>query len=188
MKLIIGLGNPGAQYEKTWHNLGFMAVEKFRQELEFAPFKPAKKLRAEISLGNLGREKIILARPQTYMNNSGQAAAALAKYYKIPLKDIIVLHDDVDLPLGKIRIAADSSSGGHNGVKSLIEHLGIKDFVRLKIGCRTKKTGIVGTLDYVLEKIAKADSQAVNDILDKSSQAMQTLIRDGAAPAMNKFN
>lgn len=188
MKLIVGLGNPGAKYEKTWHNLGWLAVEKFRQQSAFEPFKLSKKMRAEISLGKLSGEKIILAEPQTFMNDSGLAASALANYYQVPLRDIIVIHDDIDLPLGRIRIAKNSSAGGHNGVKSLIEHLGSKDFIRLKIGCRTAKTEIVGALDYVLEKIMKNDDKTLNDVLDKSCQAIGLLLQDGIASAMNKFN
>ena len=112
MKLIIGLGNPGLQYKKTWHNLGFLALDEIADSFDFEKFKLNKKLQAQTAAGKIGQEKVILAKPQTQMNNSGLAVAAILKYYKINPADLIVIHDDIDLPLGKIRITADSSAGG----------------------------------------------------------------------------
>lgn len=188
MKLVIGLGNPGEKYQNTWHNLGFGALEEIRRENDFSVFKNDKKLKAEISIGKIGREKIFLARPQTYMNNSGEAVSALLKYYKIKIDDLLVIHDDVDLPLAKIRIARDSSSGGHNGIKSIIDHLGTKDFIRIKLGCRTDKTDAVGTMDYVLKRIGKNEETAANAAIKTAAAAALEIIGNSLSAAMNKFN
>ncbi len=188
MKLIIGLGNPGDKYRQTWHNLGWLALDEIRQSREFPAFKSDKKLQAEISEGKIGREKIILAKPRTFMNNSGQAVSALVKYYKIKMEDIVVIHDDVDLPLEKIRVVKNSSSGGHNGIKSIIDYLDTKDFVRIKIGCRTDKTDIIGTVDYVLKKIEKKDAPAANAAVQTAAGAASEIIGKSLMAAMNKFN
>ena len=188
MKLIIGLGNPGKKYEQTWHNLGFLALEEIRQGWNFPSFKNDKKLKAEISEGRSGKEKIILAKPQTFMNNSGEAAAALVNYYKAKIEDLMIIHDDVDLPLGKIRIALDSSSGGHNGVKSVIGYLGTKKFIRIKIGCRGELTEKIGTLNYVLEPIGKSQKTAIAAALCQATLATAGIINESLPAAMNKFN
>ena len=152
MKLIIGLGNPDKQYQKTWHNLGFLTLDYFQQEYDFGNFKLENKFKSQISTGNIDGDKIILAKPQTYMNNSGQAVGLIIKYFKTNLKDIIVVHDDIDLLLGKIRITTDSSAGGHNGVKSIIQNLKTQSFVRIKIGVKTNRLAKVNPANYVLEK------------------------------------
>jgi PTH1 family peptidyl-tRNA hydrolase len=188
MKLVIGLGNPGDKYQNTWHNLGWLALDKIRQDNDFPAFKNNKKLRAEISEKKIGCDKIILAKPQTFMNNSGEAAVALVKYYKIKTEDIIIIHDDVDLPLGKIRIAIASASGGHNGVQSIIDHLNTKDFIRIKIGCRAARTEIIGTLDYVLKPIDQAGKPAVALAIQKAGEAATEIISASPETAMNKFN
>lgn len=191
MKLIIGLGNPGKKYEKTWHNLGFLAVENLQKEFSFEKFKNNKKLQAEIAIGKIGYEKIILAKPQTLMNNSGIAVATLTKYYKIPLESIIVIHDDIDLPLGTIRIVRNSSAGGHNGVKSIIEKLKSPDFIRLKIGVKTSRLKKVPAPDYVLEKFnppAGGQSKKVKEVIKKTASVVETIISDSLNKAMNDFN
>jgi len=188
MKLIIGLGNPGKKYEATWHNLGFLALDEIKRENNFSAFKNNKKMKTEISEGKISREKIILAKPQTFMNNSGEAAALLLNYYKFKIEDLIVIHDDVDLPLSKIRIVSDSSSGGHNGVKSLIGYLGSKKFIRIKIGCRGELTEKTGTLDYVLEPIGKAQKNTITDVLRQAALATAEIISQSPQAAMNKFN
>jgi len=188
MKLVIGLGNPGDKYQNTWHNLGFLALEEIRRSQGFPAFKSDKKLKAEISVGKIGREKIILAQPQTFMNNSGEAAAALINYYKMKIEDLIVIHDDVDLPLGKIRIIQNSSSGGHNGVQSIIDYLNNKKFLRIKIGCRSDKTEVIGTLDYVLKKIDKDNEILAAAAIKKAAAAALEVVSESLSSAMNKFN
>jgi len=167
--LLIGLGNPGKVYEKTRHNAGFMFVdyffEKYRDDFGFADWKLDKKLKSEISLGKKGRDKIILLKPQTFMNLSGEAVAAAKKYYKVKLEDIIVAHDDIDLVLGKYKVSENSSSAGHNGVQNIIDQLGTKNFTRLRIGIenRTNKTKIP-TEKYVLGKLTAAEMKVISKI------------------------
>lgn len=188
MKLIIGLGNPGKDYSETWHNLGFMAIDKFRELNDFNKFKKDAKLLSEISSGKIGREKIILAKPQTFMNNSGQGVSTISHYFHIPPEGIIVIHDDVDLPLGKIRISFDSSAGGHNGIKSIIESLGTKKFTRVRIGIKTDKLEKVGMADYVLESIPADKKKVIPDIMDSATSACLEIISNSTQAAMNNFN
>ncbi|MEI6288621.1 MAG: aminoacyl-tRNA hydrolase [bacterium] len=188
MKLIVGLGNPGPKYKNTWHNLGFLILENFQKEFNFSVFKKSAKLQAEISEGKIGNTKIILALPQTYMNNSGQSVSAIIKYYKINPLDIIVAHDDIDLPLGKIRLSKNSSAGGHNGIKSIIENLKTKEFARLKIGIATDKLEKVDVADYVLEKFGSDNKTKILEIKKTAVSALETAIKDGVERAMNLFN
>lgn len=188
MKLIIGLGNPGKKYEQTWHNLGFSAIEKIRQDLAWPEFKKSIKFKAAISKGELNGETVILAQPQTFMNNSGLSAAAIASYFKIAPTDIIAIHDDLDLPLGKLRLAADSSAGGHNGIKSLIEKLGTKNFRRVKIGIRSELLSKINPADYVLMAYDKKNKKTVDEIISQTAQAVQDLLSLGLAKAANKWN
>jgi len=153
MTIIIGLGNPGAKYKNTPHNIGFEIIDKFAKENNFPNFKLFKKFQAEISENN----NLILAKPQTYMNSSGQSVAKLVKFYKT--KDLIVIHDDIDLPLGKIRVSQNRGSAGHKGVESIIKELGSKDFKRIRIGVQPEKA--MDTERYVLAKFKKEDKQLI---------------------------
>lgn len=184
MKLIVGLGNPGNKYDNTWHNVGFAVVEKLRQDWQFPSLKKSWRFKALISSGSFNGEKIILAEPQTFMNQSGAAVKAVASYYKIPAEEIIVIHDDLDLVLGKMRFASDSSAGGHNGIKSIIETLGDKKFTRLKIGIRTDKLEKIDAADYVL---MKWDHKA-EEMLSSNAAAITDYLTLGPAKAMNKWN
>jgi len=139
MKLIIGLGNPGKEYEKTRHNAGFLAVDKIIENFQFSIFNFQLKFNAEISQGIINNEKVISVKPQTFMNGSGQAVKAIADYYKIKPEDIIVIHDDLDIPLGKYKISKGKSSAGHKGVQSIIDLLGTKNFTRIRIGIGAKQ-------------------------------------------------
>jgi len=188
MKLIIGLGNPGLKYQNTWHNLGFLAIDNFRQEQKFGAWKKNNKFPAEISTGKINGEKIILAKPLTFMNNSGWAVKATANYYKIKAADLIVVHDDIDLPLGKIRLAKNSSAGGHNGVKSIIDNLKTPDFVRVKIGILTDKTKLIDAADYVLKKFSRAQNTVVKASIKKTASALEAVITENLERAMNEYN
>jgi len=188
MKLIIGLGNPGKKYEQTWHNLGFEAVEKIRKSLAWPEFKKSVKFKAVITKGELNGETIILTQPQAFMNNSGLSAAALANYFKIKPADIIVIHDDLDLPLGKIRLTTNSSAGGHNGLKSIIEKLGTKNFLRAKIGIRSEALNKIDPADFVLMGWNKKDQKTVAEITGQAVQAVQDILGLGLTKAMNKWN
>lgn len=162
MKLIVGLGNPGAEYALTRHNVGFVAVDILAENLG-ASFSVNKKFNAEISEAKNGRKKIILAKPRTFMNESGKSVRAIANFYKIKSSDIIVLHDDKDIGLGEYKIQLNRSSAGHNGVQSVIDHLGTQNFYRLRIGIRPKKE-ISDTSDFVLGKISKNEKTLLDGI------------------------
>src|SRR3989344_2456920 len=157
MKLIVGLGNPGTKYKDTWHNIGFITVDLMQKKhlTEFPKFKKSAKLAAEVSQEVISKDKIVLAKPQTYMNKSGEAISAIARFYKIKPADVWVIHDDIDLPFGKIRISKNSSSAGHNGIKSVIEGLGTQEFVRFRIGIGPEEDLKIPTDKYVLQKIDK---------------------------------
>src|SRR3989339_928868 len=165
MKLLVGLGNPGKEYEKTRHNMGGRVLDALKLD-----FHLEKKFQAEIYV-KTGRDlsptdkPFILCKPQTFMNNSGMAVRAVADYYKISPSDIIVIHDDKDLPLGTIRLRKKGSSGGHNGVQSIIDHLGTSSFTRLKIGVANELTEKNDTTQFVLDKFSKAEEKLLPKII-----------------------
>ena len=173
--LIAGLGNPGKKYAHTRHNVGFVFAdyffEKFHEEFGFSDWKLDKKLKSEISIGKIGKEKIILLKPQTFMNLSGEAVAAAKKYYKVKIDNIIIAHDDIDLLLGKYKISVASSSAGHNGAQNIIDILGTKNFGRLRIGTenRTDKTKIP-TEEYVLGKFTAAEMKIISKLFPSISK------------------
>lgn len=164
MKLIIGLGNPGKKYEKTRHNLGFMAVDFLREKSGAPEFKLNKKCNAEITK----TDEIIFAKPQTFMNNSGEAATKLLSFYKLSPADLSVIHDDLDLDFEKIKIGAGRGSAGHNGVKSIIDALGTKDFNRIRIGVGRPPANIPPE-DYVLQNFSADELQQLPEIFQKIS-------------------
>ena len=188
MKLIIGLGNPGQEYAKTWHNIGFLAIDQIANSFNFENFKLEKKFQAELTSSQIGQEKIILVKPQTFMNNSGEAVGTLAKYYKIKPADIIIIHDDIDLPLGRIKITKKSSAGGHNGVKSVIQYLKTEDFIRIRIGVATAKKEKMANADYVLSKIGLLPSLKIKEVIKKVTSAVEEVTNVSLESAMNKFN
>ncbi len=141
MNLIIGLGNPGEQYANTRHNIGFMAIDKIAEYFNFEDFQSEKKLKAQIAKGTIDEKETILIKPQTFMNNSGQAIIACQSFFKVPIENILIIHDDIDIELGKIKSAQSGGSAGHNGIKSIIELLGTKDFQRIRVGIDSRKKG-----------------------------------------------
>lgn len=190
MKLIIGLGNPGEKYQDTPHNLGFAAVGAIQKEYQefFNDFKFNKKLKAEISKGKFPDKEIILAKPQTFMNLSGQSARAIKSFYKIKPEDIWVFHDDVDLPLGKIRISKNASAAGHKGVQSIINELGTKNFIRFRLGVKTPLAEKMPSEDFVLKKFSKPNQAKANQMIRQAVEACDTAAELGIAKAMNVFN
>jgi peptidyl-tRNA hydrolase, PTH1 family len=172
--LIAGLGNPGKEYEKTRHNAGFMFADyffdKFRDKFGFSDWKLDKKLKSEISVGKDRGKKIILLKPQTFMNLSGEAVAAAMKYYKVKLEDIVVAHDDIDLLLGKYKVSVDSSSAGHNGAQNVIDILGTKNFTRLRIGVDNRGNKKIPTEKYVLGKFSVAEMKIISKLLPEISE------------------
>jgi len=163
MKLIVGLGNPGKKYEKTRHNAGFLAMDKIASVFDFAPFMLDGKFNAKISKNTLNNEKTVLFKPQTFMNDSGRAVRAVMDYYKINIEDLMIIHDDLDIPLGKYKTTRDRSSAGHKGVQSIIDSLGTKNFTRIRIGIgiENKKTP---TEKFVLENFSNAEMEIIEKV------------------------
>lgn len=170
-KLIIGLGNPGKKYEKTRHNAGFMAIDFLRKKFDAPKLKLNKKFNAEIVKTESKKEKIIMAKPLTFMNNSGEAVFSILSFYKIKPKDLIVVHDDMDLDLGDLRENTGRGSAGHNGVQSIINILGTKDFLRWRIGIgRPEKSANNKTIPpdaYVLQKFNKEEIKIIKETFKK---------------------
>ncbi|KKP59662.1 MAG: Peptidyl-tRNA hydrolase [Candidatus Magasanikbacteria bacterium GW2011_GWC2_34_16] len=167
MKLIVGLGNPGKEYEKTRHNAGFIALQELAKEINANKFKFEKKFNAEICIGEFNDKKIILAKPQTFMNESGLAVQAITNFYKITPENLVVIHDEKDLPIGEYKIQTNRGSAGHNGVKSIIEHLGTKNFVRARIGVAPQTKEIKDTSDFVLGKFGKEEFKILDEVTQK---------------------
>ncbi len=188
MKLIVGLGNPGTQYEKTRHNVGFMAVDHLQQHYFFEEFRSLDKGKSLMTKGEIDGEKVILLKPTQFMNLSGIATAAVAQFFKIPRSDIIVIYDDVDIPTGQLRLRTDGSAGGHNGIKSLIEKLGGADFIRLRIGIKPEKSFPGELSDYVLGKFTEDEQAAANQVIDQLPSLIEFLLKEGVQKAMNQFN
>ena len=173
MKLIIGLGNPGIKYEKTRHNLGSRAINQLAQEIGIDNWKEEKKFKALTAQVSFNDQKIILAKPETFMNNSGSSVQAIASYYKIPFKDIIIIHDEIDLPLGEIRIQKSRGSAGHKGVQSIIDYLGTNDFIRIRIGIKAKNKEIENNIEtekFVLQKFTDQEEKIVQATIKRAAQ------------------
>lgn len=190
VKLIIGLGNPGKKYKYTRHNLGMLVVNSLRKKLKFSDFKLKKRLEASISEGKFGKEKIILALPETFMNDSGKAVKSLATRYKLPITNIYVIHDDVDIPLGKIRISKGRGAAGHKGVQSVINELKTKNFVRFRIGIKPAPYTLdAKTLDgFVLKKFTKQEKETIKEVIKKTMDVFELSFKKGLERAMNEFN
>ena len=174
MKLIFGLGNPGEKYEFTRHNAGFLALEELRRELTFPEFKFEKKWSAEISEGKYEGDKIVLVKPQTFMNKSGETVRKVMDFYKLSPEDITILHDDLDIALGKIKLVTDSSSAGHNGVQNIIDLLGTQQFKRFRIGIGEKTVELpqcrIGAHDFVLGKFTEEEIEQLKKSFSEISK------------------
>lgn len=184
MKLVVGLGNPGKEYEKTRHNVGFDIVDEYlnRKNIELKKEK-YNGLYAEININN---EKVIFLKPQKYMNLSGEVVRKYIDFYKIKTEDILVIHDDLDQGLGKIKLKQNSSSGGHNGIKNIELHLGTKDYKRLKIGISNDKK--IDTKNYVLGKMSKEDRKILDESIRKCIDIIDDYFYMTFADLMNKYN
>lgn len=186
MYLIVGLGNPTKKYEKTRHNLGFDTIDCLADKYDIKVKE--KKSNALIGQGFIGNEKVILCKPQTFMNESGIAVRALTDFYKLdPVKDVIILFDDISLEPGRIRVRLKGSAGGHNGIKSIIAHLGTDGFKRVKIGAGGKKEG-QDLADHVLSAFSKAERALVDDAIVDAAAAAVLLTEDRAEDAMSMYN
>jgi PTH1 family peptidyl-tRNA hydrolase len=183
--LVAGLGNPGREYRKSRHNVGFMVMDVVSQALSVKLTRVQS--RAVVGNGLYAGRKVILAKPVTFMNLSGQAVGSLVNYYKIPLAHLLVINDDLDLPLGTIRLRPGGGSAGQKGMASIIERLGTQDFPRLRVGIG-RPPGKMETVDYVLQEFPKGDQELLQQVLDCARQAVCTFITDGLDKAMNEFN
>lgn len=183
MWAIVGLGNPGAKYSRTRHNAGFMAVDELslRGGLEFKE-KPL----FLIAKGSLKSESVVLVKPLTFMNKSGLAVKEVLSSFNIPTERLIVIHDDLDMDIGRIKIRRAGSSGGHNGIRSIIEQIGTKDFIRVKIGIG--KDPSISTEDYVLSKFRLEERPLIKEAIETAVEAVESIISEGVERAMNIYN
>lgn len=184
--LIVGLGNPGAEYEKTRHNAGFMAVDFLADKEDFKFTK--RKFNGVCGEFKLKDKRILVLKPETFMNNSGTAVAAAKNFYKIPLENIIILCDDMMLDVGKIRIRRKGSHGGHNGIRDIIQHLGTEEFARIKIGVGKKPRPDYDVISWVLGKFPQELSEDLEKSIERSVKAIKEIISRGIDSAMNKYN
>ena len=186
MYIIVGLGNPGREYKNTRHNVGFMVIDKIAKEHNIHLIKRLHK--AIEGKGIIGGESVVLVKPQTFMNLSGESVRKVIDYYKIEEKtNLIVISDDISLDVGNLRIRKKGSAGGHNGLKNIILHLGHDEFQRIKIGVGEKPEGY-DLVDYVLGHFDKEESEQIAESVKSAAEAIAVMITDGADEAMNRFN
>ncbi|MBI4122058.1 MAG: aminoacyl-tRNA hydrolase [Parcubacteria group bacterium] len=183
MKLVVGLGNPGKDYAWTRHNLGFILLDSLTDGWE-----KHHKANALVHKIEMNGQAVMLAKPQTFMNSSGDAVASLLQFYKLSPTDLIVVHDDLDLPFGTLRITVDASAGGHNGIKSIISRLGTESFTRLRLGIKTDRKNHVPADAFVLERFGFFEKQKVKRLLGNYHEALSCLLSHDAQTCMNRFN
>ena len=183
--LFIGLGNPGREYANTRHNFGFMAIDRLAVRLNARGMKVQSK--AIVMDSKYEDHKLILAKPQTFMNLSGQSVQGLAHFYKIPNENLMILSDDLDLPFGTIRIRASGGPGGQRGLSSILEKLGTKDIPRMRLGIG-RPPGRMDPADYVLQNFSRDDLKSLSELLDRAADAALEFVINGLTAAMNKFN
>ncbi|MFC1646890.1 aminoacyl-tRNA hydrolase [Patescibacteria group bacterium] len=196
MNLIIGLGNPGREYESTRHNIGFMVVEKLAKELSFSAIVWSQENKWKAQIAKIG--DIMLVKPQTFMNNSGHAVKPMLDYHKLKPDSIWIIHDDIDLPLGKIRIRDHGSSGGHNGVESIIKSIGSDNFVRFRLGIGRGKESISNKTDksfrhknvvtYVLSRFRRREAGSLKHLVKNGTEVVRIALNEGIDKAMNRYN
>lgn len=184
--LIVGLGNPGEKYENTRHNVGFQVVDELA-ERQNAPVQKLK-FKALTNLLTISGEKVLVMKPVTYMNLSGEAVRPAADFYKIPPERILVISDDTALDLGKLRIRTKGSAGGHNGLKNIIQHLGTDQFPRVKIGVGEKPHPDYDMADWVLSRFTGEDLKTITQAVKRAADAVECFVREGPDKAMNRFN
>lgn len=188
IRLIVGLGNPGETYEKTRHNTGFIFTEEIRRAYDLPKWEMKPKFFAEISEGKIGKTKAILARPQTMMNNSGKAVFAVAKFLKIKPEEILVIHDDADLPLSAAKLSRNKSAGGHRGVASVIRALKTENFSRLRIGIQPSVKKHQDAMKLILGKFKPGEEKVLKKIVKKAVAAAETAVNESPDKAMSEFN
>ena len=183
--LILGLGNPGREYQNNRHNVGFMVVDRLAERLGVGFSRLESK--ALVTKGRYQGQRILLAKPQTYMNLSGQAAGSLVRFYKVPLEKLLVVYDDVDLPLDTLRLRPQGGAGGQKGMASIIERLGTQEFPRMRVGI-DRPPGRMDAAAYVLQDFSPAETESLNFVLDRAVEAIQVFVTEGLETAMNQYN
>ena len=184
MRLVVGLGNPGRRYVQTRHNIGFMVIENLSNRWTIPA--DGKQLGALVGGGRIGNTKAMLVRPQSFMNRSGQPVRSLVGYFKAEPTDVVVVHDDLDLPFGRVQLKRGGGHGGHNGLRDLNKHVG-SDYIRIRMGVGRPPEGW-DTADYVLGKWNPKEKAEIESILDRGADAVEAVLRDGIDAAMNVFN
>ena len=188
MKVIAGLGNPGAEYANTPHSIGFEVVDALAREIG-ASWKASSSFGGELAAGMLGGMKVVLVKPMTYMNLSGDGVAPVVKYHNAKAaEDLLVVSDDIDLPVGKMRVRKGGSAGGHNGLKSVIERTGTPDFVRLRLGVGRDSRERANVIGHVLGKFSPADRRVMDEVVAQAVKAIGTIELESAETAMNRYN
>jgi peptidyl-tRNA hydrolase, PTH1 family len=183
MYLIVGLGNPGSEYKNTRHNVGFDLIDLLSSQYNI----PVDRIKFKGICGDgvIGEAKVILLKPNTYMNNSGESVIEVVNFYKIPAQNVIVLSDDVSLDVGRLRIRSKGSAGGHNGIKSIISHLNTEEFPRLRVGIGSPKNNLI---PFVLGKFDSSDRKKVDEVFKSAALAVDSMINENVEAAMNKYN
>ncbi len=184
--LVVGLGNPGSKYENTRHNMGFLALDILaeKEKLKFNKLR----FKAWTATAELGGEKVLVMKPQTYMNLSGESVGEAARFYKIPPEHVLVISDDISIGAGKLRIRPSGSAGGHNGLKSIIQHLGSDQFPRIKVGVGSPQHAEHDIVDWVIGKPMGEDAKVLTQALERAAEAVSAVIAQGPQKAMNKYN
>ncbi len=188
MYVIVGLGNPGLKYAKTRHNMGFMAVDRLAEIIGAKVNK--LKFKSKVGDGNIAGHKVVLVKPQTYMNLSGHAVREIMDFYKVDHDHLIVIYDDLDIDTGSIRIRAKGSAGTHNGMKSIVGQLGYDDFPRIRVGIGNERQNNRqgDTIGFVIGKVAKEDKKVLQDSIDRAAKSAISIIEEGVDRAMNRYN
>ena len=184
MKLIVGLGNPGREYEGTRHNCGFMVIDKLAEKLNVSVDQ--NKFKGLYVKFKYHGEDVILLKPQTYMNLSGESVSTLMQFFKIEIEDLLVIYDDLDMPVGKLRLRKTGSTGGHNGIKNIIAHLNSQDFKRIRVGIDRHK--YMKVVDYVLSRFTKEETDAINQGIENAVNAIIDYLDHGFDYIMNRYN
>ncbi len=185
MKLIVGLGNPGSAYKSTRHNIGFLAADNIAERNHFKCTENS--FNAQITIGTTFDKNILIAKPQTYMNLSGESAAGIAEHYSLIPEDIIVIHDDMDIDFGRIKVKTRGGTAGHKGLESIIECLQSDKFIRVRAGIGKPDT-ISSPIDYVLQNFTKTEEESMKNVLDNIYNCIETIVKSGPEAAMNKFH
>jgi PTH1 family peptidyl-tRNA hydrolase len=185
LKLLVGLGNPGPEYASTRHNIGFLVAQKFAEKMGLSLKRQAHQ--AILGAGCAGGQEVMVLLPQTYMNRSGISVVSACKAKSIAVKDLVVIHDEIDLPFGSVRIKVGGGHGGHNGLRSIADLLGSRDFTRLRVGVG-RPIGQMDVAKYVLSSFSSTEKSQLESVLENSVMALEVLLQKGAQQAMNEFN